>query len=228
MRELFSEKYSSLANFWNMDNDLLYYIIRRYEKLYDIEIEKLKDEGMQLPNYFKDKRTDEEYIYDLIDGWVMEDIICDAWLRPRLLKIDSSIIIKVMGTNRDRVIQKNNPKAISTEPDLIFSRNGVETRIELQMARKAIPGGYDMKQTKVERAIRENNYFLWVIIPANKYFIINAQKEMSNLTPIPNPFWGGKIAYHIDQNFISSIGDYSSMSDELSDVYCKKLGLLSV
>ena len=106
MRVSFSKKYAQVASLWKIDNDLVFYIIRRYEKLYIQEIEKLKTEGMTLPKYFKDRRTDEEYIYDIMDGWLMEDIICDAWLRPRLLKINPKIDIKVMGTNRDRVIQK--------------------------------------------------------------------------------------------------------------------------
>ena len=225
MRDSFSKKYAQISSLWNIDNDLVFYIIRRYEKLFIQEVEKLKTEEMALPKYFKDRRTDEEYIYDIMDGWLMEDIICDAWLRPRLLKINQNIDIKVMGTNRDRVIQKYNPNAITTNPDLIFSLNGEEIRIELQMARKILSNGYDMKETKVNRAIQEGNYFLWILIPTNEYFIINAKKDIVNIKPTPNPLWGGKIVYHIDYDFINKIGGLGNMKEELSNFYISKLGL---
>ncbi len=225
MRDLFSKKYANISSLWNMDSDLVFYIIRRYEKLFIQEIEKLKTEGMQLPKFFKDRRTDEEYIYDIIDGWVMEDIICDAWLRPKLIAKNPSIEIKVMGTNRDRVIQKYNPNAITTNPDLIFSLNGKEVKIELQMARKILQNGYDMKETKVKRAISDGNYFLWILIPTNQYFIIDTKKEIINITPTPNPLWGGKVVYHIDYEFINKIGGLGDMKNNLSDFYFSKLGL---
>jgi len=225
MREIFSDKYSQLALLWELDQDLVYYIIRRYEKLYLNALEDLKTKRIQLPPHFKDRRTDEEYIYDIIDGWLMEDIICDAWLRPRLIQKNSSIEIKVMGTNRDRVIQKYDSKAITTQPDLIFSLDGVEKRIELQMARKILPNGYDMKESKVTRAIREENYFLWILIPTNEYFIINPSIELGTMQPKPNPLWGGKMVYHIDYTFIDKIGGLGKIKDSLSDTYFKKLGI---
>lgn len=225
MRDSFSKKYAQIASLWNIDNDLLFYIIRRYEKLYIQEIEKLKTEGMNLPKYFKDTRTDEEYIYDIMDGWLMEDVICDAWLRPILLKINPKIKIEVMGTNRDRVIQKYNPNAITTNPDFIFSLNGKETKIELQMARKILSNGYDMKETKVNRAIQDGVYFLWILIPTNEYFIIDTKKDIVNIIPTPNPLWGGKIVYHIGYDFISKIGGLGKMNQGLSSFFVSKLGL---
>ena len=225
MRANFSDKYNQIPILWGIDKDLVFYIIRRYEKLYIQELENLKTEGMKLPKYFKDIRTDEEYIYDIIDGWLMEDIICDAWLRPRLIEINSNIEIKVMGTNRDRVIQKYNPYSITTNPDLIFTLNGSETKIELQMARRILNNGYDMKEAKVNRAIENGTYFLWILIPTNEYFIINTKKEIINITPAPNPLWGGKSVYHIDYNFINRIGGVGNMKSKLNDFYLTKLGL---
>jgi hypothetical protein len=225
MRSNFSTKYNQIPILWGIDKDLVFYIIRRYEKLYIQELENLKTEGMKLPKYFKDIRTDEEYIYDIIDGWLMEDIICDAWLRPRLIEINSNIEIKVMGTNRDRVIQKYNPYSITTNPDLIFTLNGSETKIELQMARRILNNGYDMKEAKVNRAIENGTYFLWILIPTNEYFIINTKKEIINITPAPNPSWGGKSVYHIDYNFINRIGGLGNMKSKLNDFYLTKLGL---
>lgn len=225
IRTPFSQKYSDLPQKWKIDEDIVFYILRRYEKLLTSELEKLKTEGMALPKFFKDHRTDEEYIYDIMDGWVMEDIICDAWLRPRMLQINRNIEIKVMGTNRDRIIQKYNPQNITTKPDFIFSLDGKDVGIELQMARRELSGGYDMKETKVKRAIESGHLFLWVIIPNNEYFIVAPSLEMKDKKPQPNPLWGGKMVYHIDQNFIKDIGGYSKMEDKLSDNCMRKLGL---
>ena len=225
IRASFLKKYSDLSDRWNIDKDIVFYILRRYEKLLISETEKLKSESMKLPKYFKDRRTDEEYIYDIIDGWAMEDIICDAWLRPRLLKINKDIEIKVMGTNRDRIIQKHTPSNITTNPDFIFSFKGKDVGIELQMARSELKNGYDMKDTKVQRAIKNGNYFLWVIIPNNEFFIIDPKKEMVNIKPQPNPLWGGKMVYHISQEFIKNIGGYSKMNENINSKYISKLNL---
>ena len=120
-RRLFSEKYNDLDTRWNISKEILAYIIRRYEKLLVLEQEALKKGAIKLPKFFRDKRTDDEYLYDLIDGWLMEDIICDGWLKPKLLQINSDIEIKNMGTNRERVIQKSDSSKISTKPDILFS-----------------------------------------------------------------------------------------------------------
>jgi hypothetical protein len=226
MRELFSIKYARIAELWSIDSDLVFYIIRRYEKLYLQAIDDLKEKRMQLPPHFKDRRTEVEYIYDIVDGWIMEDIVCDAWLRPKLILKNPNIEIKVMGTNRDRVIQKYNPNSITTQPDLIFTIDGQEKRIELQMARKILTTGYDMKEGKVARAIREGNYFLWILIPTNEYFLIDAKNELNNLIAIPNPLWGGKMVYHIDYRFIHQIGGLGKISEPaLLESTLFKLGL---
>lgn len=225
-RRLFSEKYNNLVTRWNISSEILSYIIRRYEKLLILEQKSLKENVIKLPRFFRDKRTDEEYLYDLIDGWLMEDIICDAWLKPKLLEIKSDIEIKNMGTNRDRVIQKSDSSKISTKPDFVFEVNGQDVGIELQMARAELAKGYDMKETKVKRAIKDGNLFLWVIVPKDEYFIIDPQSEMSLLKPEANPLWGGKIVYHISQQFIEKVGGYSKMIDKIPNNFIKKLKLL--
>jgi len=223
IRRSFDQKYSELHNRWGIDADLLHYIIRRYEKLLTIENEKVKKETIKLPRHFRDRRTDQEYIYDLVDGWVIEDIICDAWLRPKLLDVNRNIHISIMGTNRDREIQKLDHKKITTMPDFLFTNGEVETAVELQMARKELSGGYDMKVGKVNRAIADNGLFLWVIIPNDEFFIIDPKADMKNISPTPNPLWGGKLVYHITQDFIKSIGGYHKMIAPLNEININKL-----
>lgn len=139
IREPFTKKYANIATRWNIDSGIVLSILERYESLLAIELEKLKTEKMTLKDFFKDTRTVEEYIYDLIDGWVMEDIICEAWLKPRLMKVNPSIVVQSTGTDSDRIIQKSNSQKITTLPDITFQLDDRDVNIELQMARKAIP-----------------------------------------------------------------------------------------
>ncbi len=138
-RQPFTQKYADIATRWNIDSSIVVSILERYEVLLAQELEKLKTEKMSLPKFFRDKRTDEEYIYDIVDGWVMEDIISEAWLKSRLMKVNPNIVVQSTGTDSDRVIQKSNSKKITTLPDITFQLDDRDVHIELQMARKAIP-----------------------------------------------------------------------------------------
>ena len=223
-RRAFEDKYCDLWERWDIKKDIVNYIIRRYTKILKTEGEALENDKFKLPKYFKDRRTDEDYLYDLIDGWLIEDIVCDAWLRARLIDINPNIEVKHMGTNRDRSVQKFDPRKISTEPDFIYSLNKHEIGIELQMARKEISAGYDMKTSKVTRAIKNGHLFLWIIIPKDMYFICDPHVDLKGVKPFSNPLWGGKMVYRLTQEKIMDIG-YSHMKDPLNEKYYTKLAL---
>lgn len=224
-RDSFQNKYSNLSQRWNINTDLVAAILLKYEKQLLVETEKLATQRMQLPKYFKDKRTDQEYLYDIIDGWVVEDIICEAWLKPLLIKRNSAIKINLNGSDSDRVVQKYNANKITTHPDIVFSVNGKDIGIELQMARRTLADGYDMKETKVQRSITNGNYFLWIIVPDNTFYIVHPQSEMKNLKAQPNPLWGNKMVYHISQKFINDIGGYVKINEGITEFYFSKLGV---
>lgn len=46
-----------------------------------------------------------------------------------------------------------------------------------------------MKETKVKRAIKNGNFFLWIIIPEDTYFIIDTQSEIGDIIPQVNFLW---------------------------------------
>ena len=180
---------------------------------------------IKLPKFFSDRRTDEDYVYDLIDGWLVEDVICDAWLRINLQKRNPAITIKQMGTNSDRTLQKFNPRKITTNPDFIYSLNNLERAIELQMAREArTKTGYDMKESKVKKAMEQNNLFLWIIIPDGKYFFLNPSGYFQNAVPRVNHLWGDKMVYTISPDEIEQIG-LEEMKDGIHPKYFKLLGI---
>jgi hypothetical protein len=223
IRSSFVTKYSDLASRWGIDHAAVSEILHRYDELFALTMASLSRDKMLLPKHFRDNRTDEEFIYDVMDGWALEDIICYAWLRPALLKIDPTAEIRITGTDADRVIQKYNPYAITTKPDFMVNMQGLETTIELQMARTELADGYDMKVPKVNRALQTGSLFLWVIIPADTWFIIDPQKEMAGSEPQPNPKWGGKMVYHITQEFIARTGGYSRMDQGINDRFSSRL-----
>ena len=225
-RRPFEEKYAEIAKRWKISDEIVNYIIRRYTKKLAEELERLKVEDIKLPKFFRDRRTDEDYVYDLIDGWMMEDVVCDGWLRTRLLAIDDKIKITHMGTNRDRTLQKFNPRKITTQPDFIYEAAlGKEIRIELQMARASRKEGYDMKESKVKRARKERNIFLWIIIPEDSFFIIDPDSDLDGVEPISNPLWGGKMVYRLGPAEIQEIGKYP-LAGEIPKKFYRFLGLL--
>jgi len=219
-RRPFEEKYKELPCRWNIKSDIVNYIVRRYTKKLNEEIKLLKEHKMKLPSFFRDRRSEEEYVFDLIDGWLVEDIVCDAWLRKRLLDVSKDIKITHMGTNRDRTLQKYNPRKITTEPDFIYlSPKGEEVKIELQMARKMRKEGYDMKESKVKRAVKNGHLFLWVLLPEDKYFVIDPAIELRGIKPMSNPLWGGKLVYRLAAEELQHVGLYGMSGDIPEDLY---------
>lgn len=225
-RRPFHEKYADLPQRWGISDEIVNYIIRRYSKKLEMELRKLKTEKIGLSRFFRDKRTDEEYVYDLIDGWLIEDIICDGWLRNRLLQIDNQITILHMGTNRDRTLQKQHPKKITTAPDFIYrTSSGKEVSIELQMAREnRDSSGYDMKESKIKRALRTKAIFLWIILQDDEFFFVDPSEDLKDVRPISNPLWGGKLVYRLSPEKQRVIGRYP-MKGPIPSRYHGLLGL---
>lgn len=222
-RRPFEEKYEDLPSRWNVSSDIVNYIIRRYSKKLQDELSRLKEEGIKLPKFFRDRRTDEEYVFDLIDGWLVEDIVCDAWLRDRILSIDKTVQITHMGTNRDRTLQKFNPRKITTEPDFAYlTKSKCKVQIELQVAREARPReGYDMKVSKVNRARKSGNIFLWVVIPDDAFFFLDPVADITG-EPRANPLWGGKEVYTLTPAQLSVVGT-SPMQGSIPQKWHKRL-----
>jgi len=224
-RRPFEKKYDDIPTRWKVSGDIVAYIIRRYSKKLEDELRMLKEESLKLPRFFRDRRTDEEYVYDLVDGWLLEDIICDAWLRDKILSIDSTVEITHMGTNRDRTLQKFNPRKITTEPDFAYlAASKQKVQIELQVAREARPKeGYDMKVSKVNRARKSGNLFLWVVMPEDSFFFLDPVSDITG-EPRTNPLWGGKEVYTLTPVKLAEVGKYP-MAGSIPQKWHAMLGL---
>ena len=201
----FLEIYDHLAKEWNLDNRKTRRILRRYTKQFEVERELLKTKELKLPPYFKDRRTDIEYIYDILNGWTMEDIICDVWLSEWLSHHDPNITIDHSGADKERNVEKYAASRVTTDPDFVFTSYGRKVELELQMSRKERTT-FDMKINKVDRVARARGKFLWVIVPTGQFFICDPRKDLKGLPPFENPAWGGKKVYRLDMDRVKKIG----------------------
>ncbi|MEM3723728.1 MAG: hypothetical protein QW179_04735, partial [Candidatus Hadarchaeales archaeon] len=199
-RRPFREKYKGVPIRWQVEERIVSELIEFYEKKLDEALLHIRSGGrVGLPSFFRNRRTDEEYIYDLIDGWLVEDIIYKGWLSPRLKKAFPDVQISLVGTDKDRVIEWENPSKITTRPDFKYSVSGKSKRIELQMAREE-RDSFDMKETKIKRALKEGDIiYMWVIIPNDRYFLLDP-KFFEGKRPTPNPNWGGKKVFTISRS----------------------------
>lgn len=194
-RRPFEEKYSELPERWAVDEHLVSEIISRYSQELMVLLKEQKK--FRLPGYFADRRSDEEYLYDLLDGWLIEDIVYVAWLEPRLKSIEPEVKVNYAGANHDRKVRFDAFGEITTEPDFVCKfPEGSEVKVELQMARKP-RSSYDMKKSKIERATKAGNIvYLWVLLPTDEYFLLDPGIFVGR-EATPNPSWGGKEVYSV-------------------------------
>jgi len=197
-RPPFEVKYKNIAQRWGIDESAVAAIIRRYTELFEEILEKIRrGEQLQLSRYYRDIRRPEEYAYDVVDGWIIEDLVGVVWLPTKVKEINPSVVVTRSGADRSREFVFKGTNRITTEPDFRYTdRHGVERKIELQMARRELKC-FDMKESKVERVLREGRIvYLWILLPSDEYFLVDPTVFKSR-KPEPNPRWGGKQTYKI-------------------------------
>ena len=185
------EKYQDLPDRWNIDKQSVNDIIRKYEhKLIE---ELISDEPWRLDRHFRDNRTNDEYIYDLLEGEMIEEFVV-AWFTFK------GCDAKRVGTDSDGKIQRSNSRKITTKPDLLVDNK----YIEIQVSRKGRLSHYHVKETKGKKILNGLNSLMMIV--DNEYFVID--KELLLQCELrPNPAWGGKMCYEIP----TSIVVYKSM-----------------
>jgi hypothetical protein len=222
-RNRFTEKYSNISEGWGLDVAQVELITKTIEDRLLNNDGLINEESTDNLAYHKDKRTLFEYAYDVHDGWVQEDLI-KIWFENKIKKINENLQFVNVGTDNDRIFQIKNEKKITSTPDFNITLNGkLIKKIETQVARES-RNSFDMKENKIKTSIQENGIIMWVIIPDNKFFIIDPTNEMSGLETYYNFLWQ-KQCYNINSNFIENVGGFYDMKDDLSDAYLKKIGL---
>jgi hypothetical protein len=200
----FSE-YIEIAKRWGLEEEIIEKIVIKNRDLLSFwlrEAEKFKQKYPMkslFPKFLRDVRTDEEYIRDIVEGWLIEDLIF-VWLQHKISKLDSKASIEMSGTDKSRKIIFGTQKGITTKPDIkVTFSNGKVVYIEFQSARKKLYA-FDMKKDKVENILKKDRpkfIFLWWDKVRNKYFILKPTELITKVKPTPNPLWGGKETYRV-------------------------------
>ncbi len=138
-----------------------------------------------ISKYHRDSRTDHQYLYDLIDGRVVEDLVVE-WLKTK------GRTTHRVGTDADNVIHRKDSKKITSVFDLFDEEFG---KIEIQMS-KQLRNIYHVKENKGKKLILEGGQIYFIIMENDTYFIVKP-KDLYNVEIKHNPAWN-KRCYWIE------------------------------
>lgn len=186
------DKLRRLGRRWGVKEEILDKLVEKYEKV----LEETPPD-IEINNWIRNRRSPKKFVEDLVTSWFVEDLIGE-WLRQKIKEIDPEAIVRGAGTDKERrIIPGQRPKGVTTKSDfeVIFS-DGTERRVEVQYSNED-RDSYDIKDSKVRRALKEGTLFVFVILPKDKYFTLTPQEVVRGREPYPNPRWGGKPCYNI-------------------------------
>lgn len=175
----YREKYHDLPEKWSIDKAKTMELLDRY--LLKLVDELCSEEPFNINGYFKDYRTKDEYIYDLLEGMLIEELVC-LWFS------EQGCNAKRVGCDANGKIIRGGQRRITTEPDIVVDGN----YIEIQVSRKGILNKYYIKKNKGDRILAGQNKLMFVV--DDKYFLIGA-KDIDKSTLRVAYVLGGKEAY---------------------------------
>lgn len=179
----FYDKYKYLHNDWNLDEIETLEIINDYSfRLVD---ELCDDEIWNISNFFRDNRTNDEYIYDILDGQIIEEFVC-SWFRRRGYKAIRN------GSDANGKLVRNQSSKITTKPDLLVDNKC----IEIQMSRNGRLKHYHIKYNKGIKILNKLNTLMMIV--GNEYFIVDSEL-ISKCVIVNNGLWGGKECYQLSE-----------------------------
>ena len=157
----------------------------KYDKLFLQQLQKHLNSTFQ--SYSQENRTNAEYIYDTVDGWVVEELLVD--LLKQHFKVNRS------GLDSERKIITGK---LSSIPDLTVQNGDLTVQIEVQMSNKQLDA-YHVKTNKANRLKKAKGKLILVFFvrPLSKFFIVTPQTFDKLEDPKPNPRIGNKMCYEI-------------------------------
>ncbi len=175
------DKYKDLYKRWSIKEESILSIISDYS--FRLVEELSDDEPWNIDNFFRDNRLIEEYIFDLLEGQMIEEFICE-WFREKgcaAEKVGSDAIGKLI---------RNKSSKITTKPDIMVNNK----YIEIQISRRGRLDYYHIKKHKGDRISKELNTLMFII--QDEYIIID--KEIIDRSKlVKNSYWGNKLCYEI-------------------------------
>jgi len=158
-------------------------LLHRSHTILARELKKHQQDPLELPPYFKDRRTVEEYITDIVEWRLVEDALCYIFMHIGLE-------VTMDGTDQAREILRK-WSHIRSDQDMIV--NGY--KVEIQMARKNL-SSYDMKEYKIHNMIRDKSCIFWVLVETWEFFTIREENVTVMDKKVNAKRWG-KIVYNI-------------------------------
>lgn len=134
----------------------------------------------EISDYHRDNRSNEKYIYDLINGRVVERMVA-SWLESQGRRI------KFIGSDKDGKIERSKGSRITTQFDLLDIGNGAPRKIEIQMSSQ-VRDVYHIKDYKGKRIIKQDGEVFFIIEPNNKYFVVS-KDDLLTASLHYNPAW---------------------------------------
>ena len=156
----------------------------QFKEVYDPNPVKFKD-----MEYFQDKRTINEYNFDLLKGWMLEDFFKIIFKSKYIA--GGGFNVKLNNHDSDRVIKKERSK-ITSDPDFICNQFQFEIQgMHFQHHKMNI------KLNKYNKAIRKGSFLIHVNIMDGELIFLNPN-EIQNIGELkPNENFGGKMCYEI-------------------------------
>lgn len=146
--------------------------------------ELLDDTPLELNKGFKDIRSDQEYLFDLLNGRLAEELVI-IWFREKGCKVRKT------GCDADGKIVRKGGSKIKTAPDI-----EVDGRlIEIQISRAGKRKQYHIKESKGKKIKEGKNKLMFVV--DDEYFIVD-KESIEHCELKSNPAWGGKMTFVVE------------------------------
>ena len=180
-RIYFNDKYKNLHEEWNISKSGITEILNKYGRKLVEEL--VSDEPWTISEYFKDNRTTEEYIYDLLEGEMIEEFVCQ-WFTER------GCDARRIGSDANGKVIRTGQRKITTKPDLLVDGE----QIEIQISRNGRLPNYHVKEVKGKRILDGQNTLMMIV--GKEYFNIDSTL-LCKCKLAPNYCWGNKMCYFV-------------------------------
>lgn len=209
LRIPFTKKFQSLSDVFKINPKSLNDFLKGYEQQYINSATEMQNEKFSYN--LRDNRTVSEYLYDLCEGWIMEDLL--AWKIQQLLSLKGNYQVKMNGCEVTATGRKIITSKITSKSDLVIMGNQ-EQKLEIQFANRD-RDTYDIKETKIKEARREKALIFVYSLPLTKGFLIDplSPSHMNVSQLESNAGWGGKQAYKFHKRDIVHLGGFISLEN---------------
>jgi len=186
-------KYYEIYRKWDLKEDRVKGIIEKYINRLIEEL--ISDEPWNLDRFFRDNRSNEEYLYDILEGQMIEEFVVE-WFIAR------GHSAQRIGSDANGKIVRQGRAQITTNPDLLVDGQ----KVEVQVSRQGKRNKYHIKKGKGDKILKGLNKLMFIV--EDKYFMVDSS-TIDKAPLIINRAWGGKETYEITNvNYLKLGGNY--------------------